>query len=178
VKRLKIITRAQAKVRGLTRYFSGRPCCHGHVAERYVCNYRCIECDNARMAAYFKTPEGKAAKRRYDQSPKGKALQRRQNSSPLGLERKRRFYRSPKGREANRRQQQTPKGIDAKFRFNQRWPDKQSQYDKKFRSTPSFRERAALYARERRLDRALDITRDDYDPVRAADLLARWNARR
>jgi hypothetical protein len=31
-----IISRAEAKARGLTRYFTGKPCKYGHIAERYV----------------------------------------------------------------------------------------------------------------------------------------------
>lgn len=39
-----IITRAQAKAAGLTRYFSGKVCPRGHIAERFVCSYNCVEC--------------------------------------------------------------------------------------------------------------------------------------
>lgn len=38
-----IISRAEAKARGLTRYFTGKPCKHGHIAERRV-EGGCIEC--------------------------------------------------------------------------------------------------------------------------------------
>lgn len=38
------MTRTEARARGLKRYFTGRPCPAGHVAERYVSNYRCVEC--------------------------------------------------------------------------------------------------------------------------------------
>lgn len=36
--------RQQAQRDGLTRYFSGSPCKHGHVAERAVRNRECCEC--------------------------------------------------------------------------------------------------------------------------------------
>lgn len=29
------------------RYFTGKPCAHGHVAERYVASKTCVECGNA-----------------------------------------------------------------------------------------------------------------------------------
>ncbi len=38
------IARAEARQRGLTRYFTGKPCRYGHVCERSVANKRCIEC--------------------------------------------------------------------------------------------------------------------------------------
>jgi len=43
------MTRAEAKAAGLTRYFTGRPCRRGHVAERDI-DGNCVECSiqNAR----------------------------------------------------------------------------------------------------------------------------------
>lgn len=40
----KIITRKEAVERGLKRYFTGKPCKHGHVSERAVVNHTCLEC--------------------------------------------------------------------------------------------------------------------------------------
>ena len=37
-------TRREAMSRGLTRYFTGNPCPYGHVCERYVCSFGCVEC--------------------------------------------------------------------------------------------------------------------------------------
>lgn len=39
-----LITRAEAKARGLTRYFTGIPCQKGHIAERNTRAAGCIEC--------------------------------------------------------------------------------------------------------------------------------------
>jgi len=40
---MNIITRAEAKEQGLKRYFTGKPCKHGHVSERLV-SAQCVEC--------------------------------------------------------------------------------------------------------------------------------------
>tara|TARA_R100000687_G_C6400655_1_gene141701 strand:+ start:468 stop:800 length:333 start_codon:yes stop_codon:yes gene_type:complete len=40
---MEIISRKDAKAKGLKRYFTGKPCKHGHVAERYVCG-PCVDC--------------------------------------------------------------------------------------------------------------------------------------
>jgi hypothetical protein len=40
----KIITRSEAKALGLKRYFTGKPCKHGHVSERLVSDWVCTEC--------------------------------------------------------------------------------------------------------------------------------------
>lgn len=39
-----IITREEAQEQGLTKYFTGKPCKHGHLAERYTVNTRCSVC--------------------------------------------------------------------------------------------------------------------------------------
>jgi hypothetical protein len=39
-----VIQLAEAKAKGLTRYFNGRPCKHGHLSERYVSTHACIAC--------------------------------------------------------------------------------------------------------------------------------------
>ena len=50
---LEIITRAEAKKRGLKRYFTGKPCKHGHVAVRHIAG-RCIECRKMDETLYHK----------------------------------------------------------------------------------------------------------------------------
>lgn len=39
-----IVTRAEAKAAGLTRFFTGKPCERGHLSERYTNAPNCIEC--------------------------------------------------------------------------------------------------------------------------------------
>lgn len=41
---MEIISREEARSRGLKRFFTGAPCKHGHVAERYTCQGACSEC--------------------------------------------------------------------------------------------------------------------------------------
>lgn len=38
------MTRIDAKQKGLKRYFTGVPCSKGHIAERWMCSFRCVEC--------------------------------------------------------------------------------------------------------------------------------------
>lgn len=46
-----IISRKEAAARGLKRYFSGKPCPHGHLAERFV-SHGCVECNLRKIAAH------------------------------------------------------------------------------------------------------------------------------
>jgi len=48
-----IISRKEAQAMGLDRYFTGKPCKRRHVAERYVSNRACVECDQARNATNY-----------------------------------------------------------------------------------------------------------------------------
>jgi 5-methylcytosine-specific restriction endonuclease McrA len=47
---LRIITRARAKEIGLSRYYTGKPCIRGHIAERMI-GGNCIQCNNDRNLA-------------------------------------------------------------------------------------------------------------------------------
>ena len=49
---MQIVSLLQAKTDGLTRYFTGITCKHGHVAERLVSNRQCITCAHIKLAAY------------------------------------------------------------------------------------------------------------------------------
>jgi len=40
-----ILLRREAKEQRLPRYFTGRPCKHGHIAERYTSNNKCLDCN-------------------------------------------------------------------------------------------------------------------------------------
>lgn len=69
---LKLIARAEAKTLGLTRYCTGKPCIHGHVAERMTKGGVCVACLKAVTAARYKNnPELRRAKekRNRDRNP-------------------------------------------------------------------------------------------------------------
>jgi hypothetical protein len=47
-----IISRKQALALGLKRYFTGKPCKHGHISDRYVSG-ACAQCIGSASAAYY-----------------------------------------------------------------------------------------------------------------------------
>lgn len=55
------ISRNDAIKRGLTRYFTGKPCPYGHVSERMVSSYGCCECNTNR---YYDNHEKEKARGR------------------------------------------------------------------------------------------------------------------
>ena len=58
----KVITRDEALAAGLTRYFNGKPCPHGHVSERLVANRVCAAC--LKEQARERSKAKRAAKRK------------------------------------------------------------------------------------------------------------------
>lgn len=60
-----IVTREQAKAEGLTRFFTGKPCKHGHLSQRSTCNGGCLQCneETTRALYYAETPEQRAKRR-------------------------------------------------------------------------------------------------------------------
>jgi 5-methylcytosine-specific restriction endonuclease McrA len=49
---MNVITRKEAKKRGLTRYFVNKPCPKGHVSEHKVSNYECVACHKLYETSY------------------------------------------------------------------------------------------------------------------------------
>ncbi|UPT53098.1 HNH endonuclease [Synechococcus phage Yong-M3-232] len=46
-----IISRAEAKARGLVRYYTGKACKYGHVAQRWTASAKCLECHESQKAS-------------------------------------------------------------------------------------------------------------------------------
>jgi len=87
----KIITRAEAKAKGLPNYFTGKPCKNGHIAPRRTVNSGCCACQTLYAMRYEQSLEGRAARERYRQLPETKAAQKayRQQPSRLAVDRER-----------------------------------------------------------------------------------------
>jgi len=41
---MELITRKEAKAKGLTHYFTGKPCKYGHIAKRFTSAGKCVDC--------------------------------------------------------------------------------------------------------------------------------------
>lgn len=58
-----IISRSAARGRELTRYFTGAPCKHGHIAERYTRNGECLTCSANKVRRYREQYRAKCCQR-------------------------------------------------------------------------------------------------------------------
>jgi hypothetical protein len=54
-----IITRQEAKARGLKRYYTGVPCSRGHRSERRVADKKCLKCTKEDLETYKQTDKYK-----------------------------------------------------------------------------------------------------------------------
>ncbi len=69
-----LISRKTAKAHGLKRYFTGKPCRNGHIAQRYVLSCGpCVECIRIRNGS----PAAHLRFKNYNDSPKGQERSRR-----------------------------------------------------------------------------------------------------
>jgi len=70
-----VITRKEAKERWLPRYFTGKPCPHGHVAERWASTSSCVEC--ARKYREANPEKTRERQRKYREANPEKIRERR-----------------------------------------------------------------------------------------------------
>jgi superfamily II DNA or RNA helicase len=128
-----VISRAEAMARGLDRYFTGKPCVNGHVAERIVAG----ECKACRVEL--------EKERSGDPKRLASEIQRRRklSSTPEGKARIRAY---------SRKKRQNPEMAERqKERDRQRWLD--AEYREKARArqqTPEHKAKVAEWARKRR----------------------------
>ena len=104
-----IITRQEALERGLTRYMTGKPCPHGHVAERRSSNAACIACGSSEQALQEKREWARAWR-----------LENRE----LDRERSRKYARANKRRAVRRAQEWAQNNRERANANNKRWSDR------------------------------------------------------
>lgn len=114
---MKQITRQEAKRLGLKYYFTGKPCKHGHVYERYTKNGSCKKCTDIRveqnreqtreyMREYYKINQDRLREQRHDyyQINREQILERGRGYYRLNRDQKRKYDRNykPNYRKKNR----------------------------------------------------------------------------
>lgn len=63
---MNLISRKEAIEKGLKRFFTGKPCNHGHISERTVSSKGCLECSRIRQAARPAEYHAQSRKRYYE----------------------------------------------------------------------------------------------------------------
>lgn len=94
-----IIGRSEALSKGLKRYFTGLSCKNGHIAERAVSNFTCLECQKERAQKDYQKDPDKWIRRRVSYYQNNKDIERQKmksyymdNAQRQSIIRKKRYY--------------------------------------------------------------------------------------
>lgn len=128
---MQVITRKEAVQQGLSRYFTGKVCPHGHLVERYTSTYKCVTCS----AEHAKLPRSKAQmkaryerikhvawqqqKKYFEKNPEAKE-KRRQYIKKWLSENKERYYKKCR--------EYVKKNPEKTTEYKKRWADKNKAY--------------------------------------------------
>jgi len=93
---MELISRKEAKAQGLKRYYSGKPCKRGHVVERKVSNWGCVECNRDSERQYRVGNKEAIAERK---------RQFYEDNKEVILERNRQYYKDNKEAASGRMRQ-------------------------------------------------------------------------
>jgi hypothetical protein len=143
-----IISRKEAMALGLKRFFTGKPCKRGHIAERTVCDHSCMKCvyENTR-------------KRRAADPETARETQRRWRAANPERARKdsRRWYAENKDRILSERAAKRAANREEAREYQRRWRAKNKNKDKQpaSRTTRGDRQITANRARASRRDRRM-----------------------
>jgi hypothetical protein len=91
-----VITRKEAKALGLKRYFTGKKCKHGHVAERKTMARDCVECIE-RYNKIGRSDEYKDYRRTYQKTEAYKISQKASKNKYMNATKSRSYYSKRKG---------------------------------------------------------------------------------
>ncbi len=153
-----VITRKEARTKGLKRYFTGVPCKHGHISERFVVNCLCYTCRkwSRRSAECRSKPRVSEAVR------KAKAQAANSAWRAANPEKARRIARESQAKYALK----NPQRHRTEYQKNKhRWPGYVRSYQKK------YPERAAAHTAKRRAAQLLAtppwVKPEDFDAIYA-----------
>jgi 5-methylcytosine-specific restriction endonuclease McrA len=113
-----LVSRDDARAAGLSHFFTGKPCIHGHIAQRYCCGegpcVKCVSLANSRYRGRHPKQVLAASRRYQSQNPElcQKANRRwRAAHRQSWLESRRRYGSSPKGKVAYQRRRALKAGA-------------------------------------------------------------------
>lgn len=145
-----ITTREEAIEKGLTRYFTGKPCKHGHIAERNTVSKNCMECGRLKSRVqYRKDPAAENARRKAQRQAKPEHY--KTYSRTYGAKWKR--ENPDKVNENNRRwrEKNPEKALEMRLRWEQKHAERM-QNDPEYFAACKAREKAKNEEQKRKRD--------------------------
>jgi len=120
---MEVVSRKSAKRRGLSRYFTGKPCKHGHVSERKVSNGGCVECKRAREAKRYRNNLESELERRRIYREKNREVIR---------ERGRKYYRDTIEHQSERKKRYYKENKETVLARKKRWRERNPEAVKEY----------------------------------------------
>ncbi|AGN51421.1 hypothetical protein VPJG_00057 [Vibrio phage jenny 12G5] len=110
-----VVTKKEAKEQGLKRYFTGKPCKHGHVAERFVSEGKCCACAVEKSRKYYEQNKDATLgmRRKYAEQNKEKIA-----------EKNRKRYEQNKEKIAEQMREYREKNKDKLAEYSRKWRKK------------------------------------------------------
>jgi len=80
---MELISKLEAKEKGLKRFFTGEPCKYGHISERLVSKHTCIECKQEKEKRKYHEDNGDKKRKYYVENREEKITKQlnRQNAN-------------------------------------------------------------------------------------------------
>lgn len=140
---IEIISRKEAKERGLNRYFTGKPCKRGHITERQVSDRCCCECKAKRSKEHYSKNKDKIAE--YLTKNKDKLAERRKERYTKNKDK---ILDRNKGYYANNRDAI----AEQKKEYRSKNKDKRSEWSKEYykKNKDTINERSKAYGKNYR----------------------------
>ena len=138
---MEVISRKEAKGKGLKYYFTGKPCKNGHVSERHLSNGACYLCAAEMMRKYREQNKEKILERnrKYREQNKEKAAEYKRKYDEENKDEVSKYQR--KYREQNKE-----KIFDRKLKYREQNKEKIDEYQRRHRE--QNREKIAEYKRK------------------------------
>lgn len=77
------LIKQQAIANGEKTYFTGKPCCHGHLSPRWTNTGQCVECNREVCSTYSKTPKARRKKSQRRANPEYIEFRDRYEADPV-----------------------------------------------------------------------------------------------
>ena len=146
-----IVKRADANDDGIKRFYSGKPCLHGHVAERLVSDGKCVECHKLKGIKRRSTPEYKAWAKEYSAiyrlKPEYKASIAKYQASKKHSVSPDKYRLSPRYKAQNAKYRSTPEYISKADVWHASYyaSSKGKEVRKKYRASPECKATLVKY---------------------------------
>lgn len=142
---MQIISKSEAVLLGLKKYFTGKPCKQGHISEKYTNKSTCVEC--LRLSSALRIDKKRESdKKRYHSLTDA---QREKERTRLRIHAAKKYKENPR-KAIDCVLRSSRKHRDKKLKALAKWKEKNPNWNKEYRQLPHAKEKARFFASRRR----------------------------